>query len=178
MRHLFLLLLTLVLAATAQAATPEDVPVKGSFSWGAEAGASIDLTGHDMSAIEFNASFGYKRGWIKFIGAGVGADILIFNSCRSYPLYIDFRTNFSQRSSLCFWDLKLGASLNYLPNNNQQTGAYGFTGVGVNLASSAKFQSYILLGYTFRERRDFNDGEELVKLPSLHYATVRLGVSF
>ena len=34
------------------------------FTWGADAGASIDLSGNDMSAVDFNAVFGMSRGWI------------------------------------------------------------------------------------------------------------------
>lgn len=148
------------------------------FSWGAEAGASIDLTGQEMSAIDFNASFGMNYSWIRFLGIGAGADIAISNSCRAYPLYLDFRTNFRKKPSLFFWALKCGVALNYLQHNSQQTNLAGYTGLGINLAQGRKFNSYMLIGYSFRNRRDITVDDNTIHLKPIHYASVRLGVSF
>lgn len=148
------------------------------FAWGAEAGASIDLTGSEMSSIDFNANFGLSHGWIKFLGVGAQADFMVSNSCRSYPLFVEFQTNFVNRPSLLFWDLKLGASLNYLEHNHQQTGTYGSTGIGVNLATGSNFRSHLLIAYSFRQRRPIVGPEMTHNFKDLHCASVKIGVSF
>lgn len=149
-----------------------------AFTWGADAGASIDMTGNDMSTVDFDLYFGMRRKWIGFFGLGVGADIMVTNSCRSFPLYVAFRTNFVNRPTVAFWDVRLGVSLNYLEHNHQQTGLYGFTGVGFNLARSRRFSSHIIVGYTFRERRRIEGADMTHDFASLHCATVRIGVAF
>jgi len=80
--------------------------VKTHFAWGADFGASIDLGGDEMTCIDFDVMFGMRRGWIKFLGIGAQADIMVSNSCRSFPLYAEFRTNFRNSPSILFWDLK------------------------------------------------------------------------
>lgn len=147
------------------------------FAWGADAGASIDMTGNDMSAVDFSAFFGMRRGWINFLGVGAEANIVTSNSCRYYPLFLDFRTNFVNRPTLFFWGLRVGASLNYLEDNWHQVGLYGLTGVGINLARSRNFCSHIFVGYTYRQRRT-PDAEDAPKMSDLHYATFKLGVTF
>ena len=142
----------LATSARAQAADNSDTAaIRPAFTWGASAGASIDMSGNDMSTVDFEISFGMRRGWINFLGIG---------------------------ATLAFWDIKLGASLNYLEHNHQQTGIYGFTGAGFNLARSSKFASFILLGYTFRQRRKVVGHEMAHDFHDLHYATVKIGVSF
>ncbi len=153
------------------------VPVT-KFTWGADAGASIDMSGNDMSSVDFDITLGLRRGWINFFGVGLEADIMVSNSCRSFPLFAEFRTNFVNRPTVAFWDLKAGVCLNYLENDHQQTGFYGFTGIGLNLARSARFSSHILIGYTFRERRTVYTETGDQRFPDLHYATVKIGVSF
>lgn len=170
----FILALVAVMAALCSQA---EKPVL-KFAWGADAGASIDLTGNDMSTIDFSASFGMSRGWINFLGLGVEADIMTSNSCRSYPLYLNFRTNFQNKPSLLFWDLKGGISLNYLEHNHQQTGPYASTGLGVNLARSAKFSSHLLISYTYRHRKTIVGDEMTHRFKSLSYASVKIGVIF
>ena len=56
------------------------------FSWGAEAGANIDLTGNDMSTVAINLSTGLRWRWIRFIGIGAEADITVSNSNRFFPI--------------------------------------------------------------------------------------------
>lgn len=173
MRRFLFVLMAVIAAISAVAEKPS---IK--FTWGADAGASIDLSGNDMSAVDFNAVFGMSRGWINFLGLGVEADIMISNSCRSYPIYVNFRTNFQNKPSLLFWDIKLGTSLNYLEHNHQQTGLYGATGLGINLARSSKFSTHLIIGYTYRERKTVVGEEMTHHFKSLNYATVKIGVLF
>lgn len=154
-------------------------PVKVSFAWGAEAGGSLDMSAQDMSTIDFSAYFGLKRGWINFFGIGAEIDIMTNNSCRSFPVFVAFRTNFTDRQTLLFLDLRGGQAYNYLPGDYYQTGIYGFGGIGVNLARSKKFCSHIVIGYTFKEYNDYRTrDEELVSISDLHLATFRLGITF
>lgn len=151
---------------------------KPTFTWGADVGGSVDMTTSDMNTIDFGLNFGFRKGWINFLGVGAEADIMVSNSCRAFPIYGELRTNFVNHPTLAFWDLRAGISLNYLENDHQQTGAYVFTGVGFNLARSRKFSSHILVGYTYRSGSTIDNPEVRHSFNDLHYATVRLGVSF
>ncbi|MDE6206901.1 MAG: hypothetical protein K2M55_03740 [Muribaculaceae bacterium] len=153
----------------------ERIPV--AFAWGADAGASIDLTNQDMSDIEFSAFFGMRRGWINFLGIGAAADFMTSNSARSYPIFVDFRTNFRNRPSLLFWGVRAGVSLNYLEHAHFQSGAYVSTGLGINLARNKTFCSYIYLGYTFRHR-DPIEGIQVHDFHNIHYASAKIGITF
>ncbi|MDE6464565.1 MAG: hypothetical protein K2L16_08050 [Muribaculaceae bacterium] len=181
MKRFRILLAALFVAALSAAAAVNDggyTVLKPKFTWGADVGASIDMSGNDMSSLDVDITFGMRRGWLNFLGFGVGADIMVSNSCRSFPLFAELRTNFVDRPTVAFWDLRLGASLNYLEHNHQQTGFFGFTGVGFNLARSAKFSSHLMLGYTFRQRSRVEGPEMTHPFHDLHYASVKIGVSF
>lgn len=147
------------------------------FAWGADAGASIDMSAHDMSAIDFNASFGMRRGWINFLGLGLGTQISVSNSSRCYPVFAEFRTNFRDKPSLFFWDLRAGAAYNQTDFGHEYTGFFGFTGAGINLARSNKFTSYMMLGMTYRTGKDHFHNTE-VHQPDIYMATCKIGVTF
>lgn len=180
MKRIYLILTLLALAIGTCAAQPAVTPEKPkvTFAWGGDAGASIDMSGNDMSSIDLALAFGLKRGWINFLGVGAQADIAVSNSCRSYPLFLLFRTNFTDRPTRLFWELKGGASLNYLEHNHRQTGAYGSTGVGIRLASGKNFSSHLVLAYTFLQRRRIVGVEMTHDFTDLHLASVRIGVTF
>lgn len=160
--------------------TPKTINnARGAFAWEAEAGSSIDMSGNDMSSLDIGASFGYKRGPIKFIGAGASMNVMVNNSARSFPIYLGFKTNFRQRPSLVFLDLRGGVSLNYLPNDYQQNGFYGMVGLGVNLAQGKKFSSYLVLAYTYKQFENIETSSgSYIKLDDIHTASVKLGVTF
>ncbi|MDE6287363.1 MAG: hypothetical protein K2M00_01095 [Muribaculaceae bacterium] len=176
-RFLIIILMALPLIARA-ASEGDEVSSKTRFAWGAEAGSSIDLSGNDMSSIDFNATVGLSRGWISFLGAGVGADIMVSNSCRTYPMFALFRTDFSKRVKLLFMDVRVGAALNYLPNNVSQTTPYVSLNLGINLATGKTFRSYVLAGYTYIDRKDVTRDERVIPYEPLHLATIRLGIAF
>ncbi len=176
-------LLTIILTLTALCAYSEThAPLfysdKTLFAWGAEAGASIDMTGNDMSSVDVAINFGMRRSWLNFLGVGVAADIMVSQSTRSFPLYVNFRTSFVNRPALAFMDLKLGASLNYLEHNHQQTGLFGYAGVGFNLAQNTKYCSHLSIGYTYLQRRRVVGPEMTHDFKSLSFASVKLGVTF
>ena len=186
MRRYILIFMTLVASCiTAVAAEPADTVAglqpeaqRVSFAWGAEFGGSIDLSAHDMSSLDIGASFGLRYRWLTFAGAGLGANVMVSNSCRTYPLYLGVRTSFSRRPQIVFVDLRGGVAFNYLPDDVHQTGPYASLGVGFNLAGGRKFQSYIIAGYTYMGRKDVTTSIGTQPYEDLHYAGVRLGVSF
>lgn len=176
MRRLILALLTVIVMAPAAMAWTEDN--KTHFCWGAEFGSGIDMSGNDMSSIDFNAGFGMRRSWISFLGIGAGANIMVSNSCRTYPLFVCFRPSWPKLTKLLFLDIRGGAALNYLPNNASQTTPYGAFAVGINLARGKSFNSYILCGYSFIDRNDVTVDERVTPYKPLHMAIVRLGIAF
>ena len=174
---LFLILLLCALLPT-QAAEPLDTAMytRPRFAWGAETGGSVDLSGNDMSSFDFNLSFGMRYRWLKFAGIGTGADIVVSNSCRTFPVYVRIATDFHTLPRLLFLDLKGGVGFNYMENNQQSTGAYAYSGLGINFARTAKFSSYMSIGYSFIQRPDEPDA--IVTHPDLHMATIKIGISF
>ena len=71
----------------------------------------------------------------------------------------DANSQFWNPSKYAFAYSSGGVSLNYLARSQQQTGLYGSVNIGVNLATGRKFRSYVLVGYTFIDRKDlWEDG--------------------
>lgn len=152
------------------------VPVQ--FAWGADIGPAIDLSGNDMSSIDFDLVVGMRRGWINFLGLGAQANMAISNSCRSYPLYVMFRTGFRDRPTRLFWEVKGGVSLNYLEHNHHQAGIYASTGFGIRLAESSLFSSHMVIGYSYLQRKRVVGAEMTHEFTDLHFASVKIGVVF
>lgn len=168
MKHyLSLVIMTLAVMAM-HGATPDNLPVKSHFAWGASAGSNVDMTAHDMSSIDIDLVAGYRGGWVKFAGVGVGAEMMICNGSRIFPLYAELRSNFSRRNSLVFWDLKLGTSLNYLDGYSHEAGEYLSTGIGFNLTKGPRYTSHIMIGYTFHGMKPYD----------LHSVALSIGVLF
>jgi len=153
-------------------------PGRVYFAWGAEVGSSIDMGGYDMSSVDFNATFGLRYRWINFAGIGAGANIMVSNSCRTYPVFAVFRTDFSGKVKFMFLDIRGGAALNYLPANIHQTDVYGSVSLGFVLATGKSFRSYLMAGYTYVGRRDVAQGEMMTEFSPLSMASIRLGISF
>lgn len=178
MKRLIIILLALT-ALCAGAQEPTDSKQGVKFESAVELAGNVDMTRNDMSSVSFNAALGISTVAVPMLGVGVGVNVPVSNSSRSIPIFALIRTNFSQRLTLCFLDLRGGMSINYLENDNRQTGAYFSGGVGFNLARSSSFQSYLIVGYSFYERKDYTGSDDQqVALPSLHMATIRLGISF
>ena len=156
----------------------EQADARPLFSWGAEAGANVDLSGNNMSAIAINLSAGMRWRWIRFAGIGAEADITVSNSNRFFPIYAVFRTNFRKRPSRLFWEVRGGIALQYHENAANTTGAYVYTGVGMQLASGASFASYMSLGYTYIQRKSIVIDDETIHEGNLSNASFRIGVIF
>ena len=136
------------------------------------------MSGHDMSTIGIGANFGLEYKWLRFLGVGAEADIMVDNSSRVFPLAVIFRTDFSQRRRLCFLDLRGGIALTYLKNEKESTHGYGSASVGFTLASGRTFASFLSVGYSYIGRdRCWQRGTEH-ECRGMSYATIRLGISF
>ena len=164
--------------AREQAAYIIDNHPRGRFRWGADVGATIDMTGQDASSYDISISLGYSRKWINFIGFGAKASFAAGNSSRAFPLFLNFRTNFRNTPSVMFWDVRGGISLAYPGDNRSHTGAYGATGIGFYLARSSTFSSHILIGYTYRQQKPEWAPKDFAPTKDLHMATLKIGVMF
>lgn len=169
-------LITGVLLAVA--ILPAEAGPWGHFGWGAEAGPSIDLTGSDMSTIDFGAYFGYTNQWLDIAGVGAGINMMMSNSSRSFPLYGIVRTSFTSRPSLVFADLRVGVALNSVYNDSSKAAFYFSPGVGFNLARGRGFSSYLGLSYTFNGMRYRSREAAQWDVDRLSAVSVRIGISF
>lgn len=172
--------ITIVLAATAHNIHAQTDPVKlpAGFAWGADLGGAIDLTGNDMSSINLDARFGYRRGIVNFFGIGAGINMMVSKSNRVFPVYALFQSNFRTKPSLCFFDCRIGCAFANLADNQNQTPLYASPGIGVNLAKGKNFSSHIILSYQYLGLKSYTDSETTHNLNGIHMAAVRLGVSF
>lgn len=182
---LFLLLLMLSCSAMTLSAADTEKKAdnslkskKSHFAWGADLSSSIDMTGNAMTSTNIGAYFGYCNNWFHILGIGGDIHFMMSNSSRAIPVFAIAQTSFSSTPKLCFMDARAGLSMNNFESINTQTGFYGSLGVGVNLAHSSKFASHIVVGYSFIQRRNFENEGKTVPLEDLHYATVRIGICF
>lgn len=145
------------------------------FGWGAEAGTSIEITGHDMSTLNFDGYFGYKNSFIQMAGVGAGVHVMVSNSTRSFPLYAIFRTNFRSQPTLCFADLRAGIVVDNMTDNTTQYRPYVNPSLGFNLARGKTFCSYITIGYLFNGMKSCSTR---AIAGGLHFFNVKIGISF
>jgi len=154
----------------------EPRPLK--FAWGADLAASVDMSGHDMSAIGIDAMFGMQWQWVRFFGVGAQADVMVSNSSRTFPLTVNFRTDFSRRERLVFLDVRGGMALSYFDHDRNETNPYVSGGIGVTLAKSKTFSSHVIASYTWLGQKECYIGETLRSCPGISYVSIRLGVMF
>ena len=149
------------------------------FAWGAEAGGSIDVSGNDMSSFDINAFFGYKNRFLDIAGVGAGINMMVSNSCRTFPFYAIVRTGFRSTPSLCFLDLRTGCALNNMSDNTSQTTFYISPGLGFNLAISSKFKSYFSVAYTYNGMSSYGSEHGVTEINhGDHLVSARFGVTF
>ena len=148
------------------------------FTWGAEFGASIDLSGYNTSTFNVDALFGYKNNYFKILGAGVGIHRSFGNGDNFIPVYAVARTSFSRNPKLFFMSMKVGYSFNTIGDSPTFGDTNAQIGAGINLAMSRKFQSHIILAYEFRH---FNKRHKYIfddRVNDISLATISFGVNF
>ncbi|MGM9862629.1 MAG: hypothetical protein ACI30W_08525 [Muribaculaceae bacterium] len=139
--------------APTPSASAAAAPSSVSFSWGAEIGSTVDLSGHDMTSLDFSAYFGIRRSWLDFAGVGAAANVVVNNSSRTYPLFANLRFSFTPRNPLLFADLRGGMALHSIDVvSGNKFKPYAQVGVGVYLARGKHFSSYLIAGYAWYSR--------------------------
>lgn len=199
-RSLFAAILMMVTAMCAQASAPTDSiagkaadvvqeresmfpqgsrSLAGShFTWGAEAGASIDLTGHDMSTFDADVLIGYKSQFIRLVGIGAGIHRAFGNGNNFVPIYAVFRSSFRKKPSLFFMHLDFGYSFNTLGDSPTFGDWMGSLGCGINLAMSRRFQSHIIMALGFRHFNERHRNETSLDVKDVYIARIGFGVNF
>ncbi|MCM1377275.1 MAG: hypothetical protein NC097_03065 [Clostridium sp.] len=148
------------------------------FTWGAEVGGSIDLTGHDMSTFDIDALFGYKNDYIRLLGVGVGVQKSFGANNMFVPLYVVFRSSFRKQPSLLFFNIKVGYSFNTIEESPTYGDISASVGIGINLAMGKKFQSHILLSWGYRHFTDRHKANFNLDTRNINMAQIGFGVNF
>lgn len=175
MKKLFLAL-AIILSALSMSAQKESRP--SHFTWGLDLGSSIDMTGSEMTNINFGGFVGYKNDYFRVLGVGTEFDVMVSNSSRSIPVFAIMRTSFTPGTHLLFGDFRAGVSVNSIYDFKSQTGLYASAGLGVTLAKGKSFRSHLIIGYKLITRSDITRDEQLEHFGDLHFAAVTLGISF
>lgn len=150
----------------------------GHFTWGVDLGSGVDVTSHNMTMFELGANFGYKGGWMRFVGVGAAIASMMDNSSRCYPVFAMARTSFSPRQQLCFMELKAGVSFNSILDYPSQTDFYGSLGVGFTLAHSRKFSSHVILRAIYMPLSPIEIDDRMHLDYHLGYAAIGIGCAF
>lgn len=149
------------------------------FTWGIDAGASIDLTANDMSTFDVDILLGYKNKLIKTAGVGAGIHRTVQGGNNFIPLYAIFRTSFTTRPSILFFNARFGYSFSTIENSPTFGDYNAALGCGVNLSKSHRANTYLILSAAYR----YYNERHKVYLPKLdvHYiwiAQLQFGVNF
>lgn len=179
MRHLTVLIIIVFFSIYQSFAETNETATKiKHFTWGADIGSSIDISGNDMSSIDIDAYFGYKNNIIRTVGIGTGIKSAIGNSYTSIPVYAILRTNFTSKPTLCFLDLRLGYSFNTLKGDFNQNAFWGAMGLGFNLYTTQEFKSHIILAYTFMPLDSYTTEGTYHEINNFSGMSVRIGINF
>lgn len=155
------------------------IPSKPSkFTWGAEFGTSIDMSGYDSSTFNIDAMVGYRNSYFKIIGAGVGIHRSLGSGDNYIPVYAMMRTSFSKQPKLFFMSLKVGYSFNTIGDAPMFGDTNASLGAGINLAIGESFKSYIILGYEFRHFNKRHRDSVSIDAGDISLVTLSFGVNF
>lgn len=152
---------------------------KSHFTWGAEAGSSLDLTSHDLSTFDVDVLLGYKDSFVKLVGIGAGIHRSIHTGNNFIPVYGVFRTSFRRKPSLLFMNLQAGYSFNTISDSGTIGDFTGALGVGINLQQTRKAKSYIILSAVYQYFSKSNmDKIDIVDTNYIFFARLAVGVNF
>lgn len=176
MKRTAISIITFLSLLSANAQTNDNTPQHG-FTWGVEVGSGIDMGGDNMSTLNLAALIGYRTSWINFAGVGLGIDMMMSNSCRSFPIYGMIRSSFAEKPKLFFAEMRAGVALNQATDVPDRTNLYLQPGAGIYLATGKTFASYITLSYTYNAMTFYGDKKDTL-VHGLNMATLSLGVTF
>lgn len=171
------LLLMPLLAWTENTAGTDTSAKSGAFAWGIDVGPGIDMGGDDMSTINIHATLGYRNSWLKIAGIGVGIDMMMSNTCRSFPIYAIARTSFSSKPKLLFGEVRAGVAYNQAAGIPDRTNFYIQPGLGIDLAKGRSFSSHLILSYSYNAMSFYGDKKDTV-IKGLNRANISIGVTF
>ncbi|MDE5791853.1 MAG: hypothetical protein K2H96_11585 [Muribaculaceae bacterium] len=149
------------------------------FTWGADLGASVDLTAHDMSTFDLDFIVGYKNKFLKTIGIGAGIHRTVQGGDNFIPIYALIRTGFSSRPTLFFLNVRFGYSFNTVEDSPMFGDYNSAIGCGINLSQTSKAKTYIILGVANRYfNKRHQDYISRLDTPSIWIAQLQFGVNF
>ncbi len=148
------------------------------FTWGAEAGSSLDMTSHDLSTFDADVLIGFKNSFIKIVGFGAGIHRSIHSGNNMIPVYAVFRSSFRSKPSLCFLNLQAGYSFNTYGDSKTMSDLYGALGIGVNLQKTSKASSYVILSLACQHLNDKNKESINFDTNYILFAKLMIGVTF
>ena len=102
------------------------------------------------SYFELNTSHGYLFNPYFYAGAGLGFHWYPDAEATLMPLFIDLRTQLSNRKTVPFIDLRIGYSFD-LSNSLEGQGFYFAPSAGVQFFSNKKAQLILSLGYSLQK---------------------------
>lgn len=177
MKKTIIYIILLLMPVLAWAENTAGTAKRGAFAWGLDVGPGIDMGGDDMSTINIHATLGYRNPWLKIAGVGVGIDMMMSNSCRSFPIYAIARTSFSSKPKLLFGDMRVGVAYNQAPGIPDRTNFYIQPGIGIELAKGRQFSSHLILSYSYNAMTFYGDKQDTL-IKGLNRANISLGVTF
>ncbi|MDE6682103.1 MAG: hypothetical protein K2J87_01600 [Muribaculaceae bacterium] len=149
------------------------------FTWGADLGASVDLTAHDMSTFDLDFVIGYKNKFLKTVGIGAGIHRTVQGGDNFIPVYALVRTSFTSRPSLLFLNARFGYSFNTVEDSPMFGDYNSGLGCGINLSQSSKAKSYIIVGVAYRYfNKRHQDYISRLDTPYIWMAQLQFGVNF
>lgn len=152
--------------------------INSHFTWGAEFGTSIDISGYDTSTFNADIVLGYKSSLFKTLGIGAGVHRAFGTGDNFVPVYTVIRTSFSKRPKLFFMSFKAGYSFNTMGDAPTFGDTNAALGAGINLAVSKKFQSHIILAYEFRHFNKRHKSSLDLAADNISLASISFGVNF
>lgn len=176
---LLFLILTLLtsLVGTVQAADTANSNFRlRPITLGLELGSSIDMSGYDLSTIDFDITCGYRSRAIQTLGLGTGIHRALGSRNTFVPVYLLLRTSFTSRPTLCFLHLKAGYNFNTINNSKTFGGTNASVGLGFNLSQSRNFSSHVVIAYGFRHF-DSKENNPL-ETDNVSLAQVSFGINF
>ncbi|MDE5551572.1 MAG: hypothetical protein K2I91_00070, partial [Muribaculaceae bacterium] len=111
-------------------------------------------------------------------GVGGGIHKSLGTSDSFLPVYVLFRSSFRERPSLCFFHLRLGYSFNTISNSPTFGDTSCAIGCGIHLTRKRKFQSYLLLAYTFRHFNSKHSEITEINRSNVSLAQIGFGITF
>lgn len=148
------------------------------FTWGAEAGSSLDMTSHDLSSFDIDVLLGYKNSFLKMAGFGAGIHRSIHAGNNFIPVYAVIRTDFRNKPSPFFMNLQAGYSFNNIDGSSSSGNFYGAIGLGINLKQSRLAKSYVIASLAYQYFTNENMAKIELDTHYIIYAKLVIGVNF